>query len=118
VYISFAPKEERETVLALLARSADPHDALARDPAQVSRLLLSTRRRGYALRQGGPIWPHTGALAMPLRARGRLLGAINTIWMARVISAEEGLKRCLEPLREARDLIERRLAERKGRIGQ
>ena len=34
-YISFAPKEEQERLLALLARSSDPHDALARDPAEV-----------------------------------------------------------------------------------
>jgi IclR family transcriptional regulator, mhp operon transcriptional activator len=110
-YISFARKAERETLLALLARSDDPRDALARDPPRALRLILATRRRGYALRQGGPIWPHTGSLAVPVRARGRLLGCINVIWMARALSAEEGLSRCLEPLRETRGLIERRLAE-------
>ncbi|MBV8358822.1 MAG: helix-turn-helix domain-containing protein, partial [Deltaproteobacteria bacterium] len=68
-YISFAPKEEREPLLALLARSSDPHDALARDAAQVSRLVVSTRRRGYGLRQGGQIWPHTGSLALPVPRR-------------------------------------------------
>ena len=114
-YIAFAPKAERETLLALLARSEDPHDALARDPAEASRLIAVTRRNGYALRQGGPIWPHTGALALPVRARGRVLGCINTVWMARAIGAKEGLSRCLEPLRETRDLIERRLAEVSGR---
>jgi hypothetical protein len=31
--------------------------------------------------------------------------------MARVISAEEGVARCLEPLRETRQLIEQKLAE-------
>jgi IclR family mhp operon transcriptional activator len=112
-YLAFAPKTERETLLALLARSDDPNDALARDPAQASRLILAARRRGYALRQGGSIWPHSGSIALPVRARGRLLGSINTIWMARVISAKEGLSRCLEPLREARALIERQLGEAK-----
>ena len=110
-YISFAPRKERDTLLALLARSSDPTDALARDPAQVSRLIAATRRRGYGLRQGGEIWPHTGSLALPVRVRSRLLGCINTIWMARVISAKEGVSRCLEPLRETRQLIEQKLAE-------
>jgi IclR family transcriptional regulator, mhp operon transcriptional activator len=114
-YISFAPKEERETLLALLAQSSDPHDALARDPAQVSRLIAATRRRGYALRQGGQIWPHTGSLALPVRVGNRLLGCINTIWMARVISAVEGVRRCLEPVRETRELIEQRLAQARNR---
>jgi IclR family mhp operon transcriptional activator len=114
-YISFAPKQERENLLALLARSDDPRDALARDLAQVARLIAATRRRGYALRQGGQIWRHTGSLALPVRVGARLLGCINTIWMARVISAEEGVRRCLEPLRETRDLIEQRLADARNR---
>jgi len=109
-YIAFAPKAERDALLALLAGSRDPHDALARDPAQVSRLIAATRRRGYGLRQGGQIWPHTGSLALPVRVGRRLLGCINTVWMARVISADEGVSRCLEPLRETWQLIEQRLA--------
>lgn len=112
-YIAFAPREERDTLLALLAQSSDPHDALARDPAQVSRLIAATQRRGYGLRQGGQIWPHTGSLALPVRVGRRLLGCINTVWMARVISAKEGVNRCLEPLRETRQRIEQRLAEAK-----
>jgi IclR family mhp operon transcriptional activator len=98
-------------LLALLARSSDPHDALARDAARVSRLIAATRRHGYGLRQGGEIWPHTGSLALPVRVGSRLLGCINTVWMARVISAEEGVSRCLEPLRETRHLIEQQLTE-------
>jgi hypothetical protein len=65
----------------------------------------------FAVRQGGEIWPHTGSLALPVRVGRRLLGCINTVWMARVISAKEGVSRCLEPLRETRQLIEQKLAE-------
>ena len=114
-YIAFAPKGERDTLLALLAQSSDPHDALARDAAQVSRLIVATRRRGYGLRQGGEVWPHTGSLALPVRVGSRLLGCINTVWMARVVSAKEGVARCLQPLRETRQLIEQRLAGATGR---
>jgi IclR family mhp operon transcriptional activator len=110
-YMAFAPKKERDTLLGLLARSNHTHDALAREPEQISRLLTVTRRRGYGLRQGGQIWPHTGSLALPVRVGTRVLGCINTIWMARVITAQEGVRRCLEPLRETRDLIEQKLAE-------
>ena len=108
-YISFAPKQERDNLLALLARSNSPHNALAHDSAQVSRLISGTRRRGYALRQAGQIWPHTGSIALPVRVGSRVLGCINTVWMARAISAEEGVRRCLEPLRETRRLIEEKL---------
>jgi IclR family transcriptional regulator, mhp operon transcriptional activator len=114
-YISFVLKGERDPLLALLARSSDPHDASARDAAQVSRLIAATRRRGHGLRQGGEIWPRTGSLALPVRVGSRILGCINTVWMARVIGHEEGVARCLEPLREVMQLIERRLADATGR---
>ena len=114
-YISFAPKEEQDTLLALLAQSGDPRDALARDPAQASRLIEATRRRGYGFRQAGPIWPHTGALALPIRVGRRLLGCINMVWMARVVSPKEGVSRYLEPLRETRQFIEQKLAEARNR---
>ena len=110
-YISFARQEERQALLALLARSSDPHDALARNAEQVSQLIAATRRRGYGLRQGGRIWPHTGSIAVPIRVGRRVLGCINTTWMARVLDAREGVSRCLEPLRETRQVIERRLAD-------
>ena len=110
-YIAFARKEERQSLLALLARSDDPQDAIARDAAQVLRLITATRRHGYGLRHGGRIWPHTGAIALPIRVGRRLLGCINTVWMARAISAEAAVHACLGPLRETRELIEQRLAE-------
>lgn len=109
-YVSFASPDERAALLGMLAQSGDPHDALARDKAQVARLISATRRRGYGLRQGGTIWPHTGSIALPVRVGRRLLGCVTTIWMARAMSVEEGVRRCLEPLRETRNLIETRLA--------
>lgn len=114
-YIAFAPKQERQSLLALLARSNDPHDAVARDATQVARLISATQRRGYGFRHGGQIWPHTGAAALPVRVGRRLLGCINIVWMARAISANDAVRHCLGPLRETRELIERRLTEARAR---
>ncbi len=109
-YIAFAPADERRTLLDLLGRSGDPNDRPAQDAAGVARLLTAARRRGYGLRQGGAIWPHTGAIALPIRVGHRVLGCISTIWMARVVDAREGVRTCLPHLRQTRDLIEQRLA--------
>jgi IclR family mhp operon transcriptional activator len=114
-YIAFAPKEEQAALLELLAQSKDPLDHLARDAEQAWHLIEATRRRGYGLRQGGQIWPHTGSLALHIRVGRRVLGCINTIWMARVLTAKEGVSRCLEPLRETKQIIEQRLAEARRR---
>jgi IclR family mhp operon transcriptional activator len=113
-YLAFAPEAERQGLLALLAASEDPVDAAARNPAQLARLLATTRRRGYGLRRGGPPWPHTGSLALPIRHGGRVLGCINVIWMARVIPHDEAVRQCLPPLREAVAAIEDRLAHGEG----
>jgi IclR family mhp operon transcriptional activator len=109
-YIAFAPTHEQATLLELLARSDDQEDAPARDPVRAGRLIAAIRQQGYGFRQGGDIWPHTGAIALPIRAGDRLIGCISTIWMARVIDLAEGVRRCLEPLRETRALIEERLS--------
>ena len=109
-YLAFAPEAEQTALLRLLAASNDPEDALARDPAAATRLIVSTRRQGYAVRQSGPIWPHTGAIALPLRCRGRAVGCVNVVWMARVISQEEGVRRWLAPLSETAREIEAGLA--------
>ena len=114
-YIAFLPKEEQQTLLGLLAQSSHPRDALARDPAEALRLIGATRRRGYGVRQSGAIWPHTGAIALPIRVGRRVLGCINVVWMARVVSPKDGVSRYLEPLREAQRIIERTLAEAKHR---
>ncbi len=106
-WLAFAPAKERDGVLALL-RDLPDRPALLRE-------LAGIRRRGYALREGtGSPWPHTGSVALPLHAGGRLLGCVNAIWMARAVSAEQGLRLCLEPLRAARDAIEAALAEERG----
>ena len=105
-YLAFTAPSERKTLLALLASSDDPADAPARDRASVERILAETRRRGYGMRQGGPIWPHTGSIALPILVSGRVIGCINVIWMARVISHREGVARCLAPLRATKAQIE------------
>ena len=105
-YVAFAPDAEQAALLRLLAASNEPEDALARDPGAAARLIAVTRRQGYAIRQGGRVWPHTGAIALPLRCRARVVGCVNVIWMARVINQDEGVRRCLAPLRETVRAIE------------
>lgn len=108
-YIAALPQHECAALLELLARSDDPIDT---PPPSAARLVEATRRQGYGTRQGGGIWPHTGAVALAVRVRQRVVGCISTIWMARVIDRNEGLRRCLGPLEETRALIERLLTER------
>ncbi len=108
-YLAAISEAERGLLIDLLAQSDAPADAIARDPAQVARTIANTQRRGYGLRQGGVIWPHTGSIALAIRQGDRVLGCITAIWMARVVRFEEGVRRCLQPLRDTQALIEQRL---------
>ncbi len=107
-YLAFAPLGERSQILDLLARS---DGGAATGPGAIDQIIANTRRRGYGLRQGGQVWPHTGAIALPIRQGARLLGCISVIWMARVVPGREGIRRCLGPLRDTQGIIESGLAE-------
>lgn len=99
-WLAFSRREERATLLGLLAASDRPEDAAARRPGPLARRLSLVRGQGYALRPGGtPPWPHTGSIALPVLQRGVVLGCVNAVWMARAVSTEEGVRLCLEPLR-------------------
>ena len=108
-YLAFAPAQERAQILGLLAQQGSGADGVT-DPGATARVIAATRRRGYGVRQGGPVWPHTGAVALPVRHGGRVLGCISVIWMARVVPGREGLRLCLAPLRDTQAQIERELA--------
>jgi IclR family mhp operon transcriptional activator len=110
-YLAFAPPVERRLLLERLAQSDAPQDVVARNTEQTARLVTATRRRGYGVRQGGAIWPHTGSLALPVRHDKRVLGCITVIWMAKVSTVTEGIARCLASMRKAQATIEARLLE-------
>ena len=112
-WLAFSRREERATLLGLLAASDRAEEAAARRPAALARQLSLVRRRGYALRPGGtPPWPHTGSIALPVRQQGRVLGCVNAVWMARAVPTEEGVRQCLEPLRAVVGEIEEALSRR------
>ncbi len=98
-WLAFGLPAERAAMLRML-----------KAPVGMARRLAATRARGYALRAGGGPWPHTGSVALPIMAEGRVLGCINAIWMARAVPPEEGLRQCLEPLRETAAAIEAGIA--------
>lgn len=114
-YLAFTLAREQADILGLLARmdkaGVDENEAGGPlDLRSARRAIAATRWQGFGLRQGGPVWPHTGAIALPIRHEGHVLGCISIIWMARVVGERDGIQLCLEPLRDAQRIIERDLA--------
>ncbi|UDM53884.1 helix-turn-helix domain-containing protein [Cupriavidus sp. MP-37] len=123
-YLAFCPQKEREMILAALRRSRRDGDALARDPAYVSKSIERTRQRGYGVREqgfGGDYdKPRTEAddrleaLAVPIMGdKGRVHGCVNIVWIRGVRTPEQIVAQCLEPLRRTADAIGQAMSARR-----
>lgn len=103
-YLASTTAGERTLLLDLLEASGE-----LQDRRSTEKLLRSSRQRGYAVRQGGRIWPHTGSIAMPIRRGRQIIGCASIIWMTKALTASEGVSRCRGPLQQAIRGIEARL---------
>ncbi|MDA9510791.1 hypothetical protein XI09_40260 [Bradyrhizobium sp. CCBAU 11386] len=109
-YLAFCPAKERQRVINLLRSSSRPEDRLARDPERLNAILAETRARGYGTRDamhlggqyGGP--PYSDgllAIAVPLQDAGRVIGAINMLWLRPASTVEAFAARYLADLQAA-----------------
>jgi IclR family transcriptional regulator, mhp operon transcriptional activator len=100
-YLAFTSRSERTLLLHLLRQAGE----IVHAPS-LEREFRDIRKRGFSIRQAGPLWPHTGTIAMPLLQGNRILGCVALIWMAKALSATEGIALCAGPLRETVKTIE------------
>jgi IclR family mhp operon transcriptional activator len=112
-WLAFAPAAEREAVLARLALSRRASDRLARDRADLDRMLARVRKRGYSItdeatrritknvaRRALEGRKRATGLAVPILAGERILGALSLRYFRSSLSDEEAARLYLEPLRE------------------
>ena len=112
-WLAHCPRSQQATLLALLAKSTRPEDALAHDAKALRRILAETRRRGYALRDPS-VRPESNTLAVPVMDGRRPVASVGLTWFASTMAPEEAARRYLERLREVADTVGRRLAEAPG----
>jgi DNA-binding IclR family transcriptional regulator len=85
IHLAFLGEAEREEKIALLARSEDRTQALARDRQGLDFYLSDARREGFSI---GPDLGRERALSVPLREDGRIRGVLLMMYLARGISHE------------------------------
>ena len=109
-YLAFCPDKERDEILDRLRKSDRPDDRLAHDPKRLDRIFVETRRRGYGTRDPSFTgWNDAtpsrddglSAIAVPLRDRARVHGAINILWIRTAFTVEEFAARHLADLQAA-----------------
>lgn len=108
-YLAFCPRGEQTLLMATLAQSTRPEDALARDRAALRRVLTETRRRGYALRDPA-VRPESNTIAVPVMDGRQPIASIGLTWFASTMAPDEAARRYLARLRETADTVARRLA--------
>ena len=119
-YLAFCPDEEREAVLRRLRERDVAGHELARDPAAIRRIVETTRRRGYSVRDpdfgGHYSKPRAesddgrNSIAMPIRSGTEVLGCVNLTWRKKALTIAQLVERYAGDLRAAVATIEERLA--------
>lgn len=102
--------EELEQALEMVRLGSGPDVADIADPKTIRRIIDDTLARGYAV-SAGLIDPKISAIALPVRRRERVAGAVNIVYFRSAMTTEEAAARYLDPLKACVAEIEQRLAD-------
>jgi IclR family mhp operon transcriptional activator len=116
-YLACCPEEEREQILAVLARSPLEIDQASRQRPALRRMVAQARQRGYAARDPG----HAGAdlrmaqrfsaIAVPVHHAGAVVACLGCAWPSALASEEEIVHAHLPGLRDTAKAISERLRQ-------
>jgi IclR family mhp operon transcriptional activator len=106
-YLAYCPAAERETLLELLARSTHPEDRIARTHSEVERILEETRAQGFGMAQRARRVSEETSLAIPLRAKNRLLAVVSVRYAATAVPLRTAVEQFLPKMRDTVAKIER-----------
>lgn len=112
-YLAFCNDAERSAIVANLKRSRELADGSAHDARMVRSLVAATRKKGYGERHG-EVFAKTGAIAIPVRQRDRVLACLSISFIASALTPREAAARYLPQLRAAAAAIEGKLAASAG----
>jgi IclR family mhp operon transcriptional activator len=109
VHLACCAPAQREALLEWLARSSLPEDRLARNRVEVERLLLETRSQGYGMVHRARRVSEETSLAVPVRARERILAAVTLRYAASAVPLRQAIEQFIPKLRELAQRIETRM---------
>lgn len=105
-YLAFCSAQQRDAVLELLSRSAMPEDRLARNRKEAERLLNETRSQGFGMAHRVRRVSEETSLAIPVRAKGRILAAVTVRYAATAVPLRTAVEQFLPKMREVARKIE------------
>jgi IclR family transcriptional regulator, mhp operon transcriptional activator len=105
-YLAHCPTVQRDSLLELLSRSSLPEDRLARNRVEVDRLLTETRNQGYGIAHRARRALEETSLAVPVRARERILAAVTVRFAAKAVPLRTAIEQFIPRMREVAQRIE------------
>jgi IclR family mhp operon transcriptional activator len=105
-YLAYCSTAQREAVLELLSRSSLPEDRLVRSRVEVERILNETRTQGYGMAQRARRVSEETSLAIPVRAKDRVLATLSVRYAATAVPLRTAVDQFLPKLRDAVAKIE------------
>jgi IclR family mhp operon transcriptional activator len=109
-YLAYCAAPQRETLLEMLSRSSLPEDRLARNRQEVERLLNETRTQGYGMSQRARRVSEETSLAIPIRAKDRILASVTVRFAATAVPLRTAIDQFLPKMRDIAVKIERELS--------
>jgi IclR family mhp operon transcriptional activator len=98
-YLSFCPKEQRDSLLDLLANSRKDEDRPARNRKKVYDSLVETRKRGFAIAHRMRRVSEELSISVPIIAEDRLLAALTFRCSSTAVPEAEAIKKFVPKLK-------------------
>lgn len=109
-YLAYCERQQRESLLELLARSSLPEDRMARSRVEVERMLSETRSQGFGLAHRARRASEETSLAVPVRVKDRILAALTVRFVANALPLRAAIDKFIPWMREAAQKIESGMA--------
>jgi IclR family mhp operon transcriptional activator len=109
-YLAYCTAPQRDALLELLARSSLPEDRIVRSRVEVERILNETRTQGYGIAQRARRVSEETSLAIPVRAKDRIIATISVRYSATAVPLRTAVEQFLPKMREVAAKIEREFA--------
>jgi len=104
-YLAFCPKEQRDSLLDILAKSNKDTDKAARHRKKVLDTLVETRKRGYAVSRRSRRISEELSFSVPIVANDRLLASLACRCSSTAVPESEAIQRFVPKLREVAQQI-------------
>jgi IclR family mhp operon transcriptional activator len=108
-YLAHCAAPQREALLEMLSRSSAAEDRVARNRQEVERLLTETRTQGYGISSRARRVSEETSLAIPLRAKDRVLASVTVRYSASAVPLRTAVEQFLPKMRDLAAKIEREL---------